>query len=266
MTQNEEVVHVVRKVLGTDVIGMYLHGSAVSGGLRPHSDIDVFAVVRRRTTARERRTLVEELMEFSGERARRGPARPVELTIVVQSRVNPWTYPPSREFQYGEWLRDEYERGGTPSPAPDPDLAPLITMVLSAGAPLTGPPPGEVLAPVPREDLLRAIVAGVPELLAELETDTRNVLLTLARIWTTLATGSLTSKDAAADWALDRLPPAHRPVLAHARAVYLGEVEENEEIGESWDGRLSDAGRHAEYVVGEIRRLAADVPGSRTHR
>ncbi|MFF0448778.1 aminoglycoside adenylyltransferase family protein [Streptomyces sp. NPDC004609] len=260
MTQTEDVVHVVREVLGTDVVGMYLHGSAVSGGLRPHSDIDVFAVVRRRTTVRERRALVEELMEFSGERARRGPARPVELTIVVQSEVSPWRYPPNCEFQYGEWLRDAYESGGTPSPAPSPDLAPLITMVLSADAPLTGPPPGEILAPVPHEDLLRAIVAGVPELLAELETDTRNVLLTLARIWTTLATGALVSKDAAADWALERLPAAHRPVLAHARAVYLGEDEE------SWDGLLADAGRHAEFVVGEIGHLAEGAPGPRTHR
>ncbi|MGW1609082.1 DUF4111 domain-containing protein [Streptomyces sp. NPDC002285] len=66
----------------------------------------------------------------------------------------------------------------------------------------------------------------MPDLLPELDTDTRNVLLTLARIWTTLATGAIRSKDAAADWALARLPAEHRPVLAHARAVHLGDEEE----------------------------------------
>lgn len=130
------------------------------------------------------------------------------------------------EFLYGEWLRDEYERGTLPGPEPMPDLAPLLTMVLLADAPLHGPPPADLLAPVPPADLRRAITAGVPELLAELDTDTRNVLLTLARIWTTLATGTIRSKDAAADWALARLPAEHRPALEHGGAVYLGDEEE----------------------------------------
>ena len=40
---------------------------------------------------------------------------------------------------------------------------------------------------------------GVPSLMADLADDTRNVLLTLARIWTTVATGEIRSKDEAAD-------------------------------------------------------------------
>lgn len=39
--------------------------------------------------------------------------------------------------------------------------------------------------------------------------------------WTTLATGEIRTKDAAADWAMAHLPPEHRPVLAHARHLYL---------------------------------------------
>lgn len=77
------------------------------------------------------------------------------------------------------------------------------------------------------EDLRRAIVAGVPDLLDELDSDTRNVLLTLARIWMTLDTGEITSKDIAADWAIARLPEAERRVLAHARAIYLGDEAED---------------------------------------
>ncbi|MFJ4472966.1 DUF4111 domain-containing protein [Streptomyces sp. NPDC089424] len=104
-----------------------------------------------------------------------------------------------------------------------PDLAPLITMVRQGDTPLHGPPPAALPAPVPHADLRRAIVEGDPELLADLGPDTRNVLLTLARIWVTLATGAIRSKDAAADWAPERLAPAHRPSLAWARAGYLGQ-------------------------------------------
>ncbi len=136
--------------------------------------------------------------------------------MVVQSDVRPWRYPPRVEFQYGEWLRDDYAAGVIPSPTTSSDLAPLLTMVLQADRPLSGPPPAEVLDPVPPSDLRRAIVEGVPALVDELETDTRNVVLTLVRIWATLATGQVTSKDAAADSALARLSQEHRAVVARA--------------------------------------------------
>ncbi|MGW6460803.1 aminoglycoside adenylyltransferase family protein [Streptomyces sp. NPDC055078] len=256
MTQTESVVRLVRGTFGPDVVGAYAHGSAVLGGLRPYSDIDVLVVSRRRTTAPERRALVDALLEISGGGAARGEPRPVELTVVVRSEIRPWRYPPVCEFQYGEWLRDDYERGWTPSPEPSPDLAPLITMVLLGNTALLGPPPAQVLDPVPHDDLRRAIAAGVPELLADLEEDTRNVVLTLARVWATLATGTILSKDAAAAWALDRLPAAHRPVLARARAVYLG----NE--AERWDDLGPRLRPYADEVAGVIGRLTASGGGS----
>ncbi|MEU0934612.1 aminoglycoside adenylyltransferase family protein [Embleya sp. NPDC005971] len=252
MASTEDIVRLVRDTLGAEqIVGAYLHGSAVLGGLRPRSDVDVLVVVRRATTAVRRRALVEGLLAISGERALGGPARPVELTVVVQSEVRPWRYPPRCEFQYGEWLRTEYERGTTPAPEPSPDLAPLLTMVLLGRAALVGPPPDEVLDPVPHADLRRAIVAGVPELLAEAETDTRNVLLTLARIRTTLETGTIHSKDAAADWVLARLPVEHRPVLARARAGYLGAEDED------WQEWLPQVRAHTAYAATAIARSAA---------
>jgi hypothetical protein len=76
---------------------------------------------------------------------------------------------------------------------------------------------------VPRIDFVRALVDSIPVLMPGIEEgdDTQNGLLTLARIWTTLATGDIRSKDEGANWALARLPEEHRPVLAHARAAYL---------------------------------------------
>ena len=247
LPDTQHLLPLLHRTLADTVLGIYLHGSATLGGLRPHSDLDVLVVVREPTTQAQRRSLVEELMKVSG-----AAARPVELIVVVQDDVRPWRYPPTCDFLYGEWLRDEYERGGTPGPEPSPDLAPLLTMVLLADAPLHGPPPADLLDPVPHADLRRAIVAGVPELVGELDTDTRNVLLTLARIWTTLATGAIRSKDAAADWALPRLPAEHRPVLAHARAIYLGERDER------WESDLLPGVRPcADFLVQAIGRQRA---------
>lgn len=265
--QLDLVLRLVHDVLGAEVAGVFLHGSAVLGGLRPDSDLDVFVVARRRMTDHERRNLLHGLLGISGRGARNGePGRPVELIVVAQGDVRPWRYPPRCEFLYGEWLREEFERGEVPAPAIMPDLAPLITMVLLGDAPISGPPPARLLDPVPHEDLRRAIVAGVPELLADLASDTRNVLLTLARVWTTLATGTVASKDMAASWALDRLPDRHRPVLARARSLYLGgrhslaaPADPPDSVGagsESWDGEMPAVRAHVDVVVRAIEQLA----------
>ncbi|MFF3543256.1 aminoglycoside adenylyltransferase family protein [Streptomyces platensis] len=257
MDQIAEIVGLVGGVLGPDVLGAYLHGSAVLGGLRPASDVDVLVVSWRRMDERERRALLGGLLGISGAR---NNVRPVELTVVVQSEVRPWRYPPTGDFLYGEWLRVEYEAGEVPRPEPMPDLALLITMALAAEHPLAGPRPAKVLDPVPHSDLVRANVAGLPGLLDSLGGDTRNVLLTFARIWSTLATGQLRSKDAAADWALAQLPPEHRPVLEHARQLYL-HCRYSEE---SWSETLQAQVRpHADCVLAEINRLGTGASGRR---
>ncbi|KAF3463426.1 aminoglycoside adenylyltransferase family protein [Streptomyces sp. Tu 3180] len=250
MNQLQEIAGLAGGVLGGDLVGAYLHGSSVLGGLRPASDVDVLLVSRRSMDERERRALLGGLLEISG--SRKG-ARPVELTVVVQSGVQPWRYPPTCDFLYGEWLRAEYEAGQVPRPEPMPDLALLITMALTGDCPLAGPRPTQVLGPVPHSDLVRASVAGIPELLDDLDGDTRNVLLTFARIWTTLGTGRIRPKDAAADWALARLPPEHRPVLEHARQLYLN-CRYSEE---SWSETLQAQVRpHVDRVLAEIDRLS----------
>jgi streptomycin 3"-adenylyltransferase len=212
------------------------------------SDIDILVVTLRPATIDEKRALIAKLLPISGHGNPTRMSRSVELTIVVQSDVRPWRYPPRLDFQYGDWWRVEFERGElTPWTSPNPDLALVLQMVLAANRPLFGPPPAEVLDPVPPADFRRALMDVIPALLDDLDGDEANVTLTLARIWTTLATGVIRSKDAAADWALTRLPPEHRAVLEHARAIYLGQAVDE------WGDLLPRVRPHVEHVLGEIR-------------
>ena len=252
--QIERVVDGVREALRPALLGVYLFGSAVLGGLRPKSDIDVMALTRRPTTPDEKRDLIRHLLAVSGRQ------RHVEVTVVAQPAIRPWRYPPERDFQYGDWWRDRFEAGELePWAAPtDPDLASLITLVLQADRALLGPPPDEVFDPVPRGDYVEALRTCVRDVLADLRAgsdDTRNYVLTLARIWHSLSTDGIQTKDGAAAWALERLMPEHRPVLARARAIYLG-VEE-----ERWDDLRARVVPWAELVAGEIDRVPSEPAG-----
>jgi predicted nucleotidyltransferase len=246
-----EVVAIAREVLGDAVVGAYLHGSAVLGGLHPTSDLDVLAVVSRPTTESERRAIVDRLLEISGRRAHRGPARPVEFNILLASAIRPWVHPPSVELLYGEWERDRYEAGFVPAPRPHADFAPIIAITRDHGWSLYGPPPPEVFDAIPAEDIRRAIVAGVPFLIDDLPTDTRNVLLTLARGWFTLQTGEIASKDHAAAWVVERMPEVLAGPLNLARAMYLEGWDRDE-----WGDELPAARATADHLVDEIRRAS----------
>ncbi len=236
MEQLDRVQSLVSDVLGDAVLGIYLHGSAVFGGLQARSDLDVAAVISRPSTGDQRRELIERLMPMSGRGDPSGRSRSVELTIVVQGEVRPWRYPPPLELMYGDWWRAEYEAGNfAPWESPNPDLALMLSQVLAVDRPLVGPPPGELLDPVPPGDLRRAMLDGMPGLLADLDGDEANVILTLARICSTLETGRIVPKHEAADRILGQLPAEWRPALARARAVYLGELPD------VWRGWASQA-------------------------
>lgn len=247
-------------MLGDALLGAYLHGSAVLGGLRPSSDLDVLVVVDRATTKDQRQAITGRLLEISGRRAYRGAGRPVELTVLVAADVRPWPFPPRVEMTYGEWLRDDYEAGVVPEPHEMLDLGPEIEITLRGNDVLFGPPPARLLDAVPARELRRSIVAGVPSLLAELESDTRNVLLTFARIWFTLETGTVSSKDVAAAWVLERLPDAHRAVLVRARELYLLGADDD------WAPVMAAVHAHADVVVAEIERLSKADRSSRSAR
>jgi len=245
--QLERVVALVQEVIGKDALAVALYGSAVASGLRPSSDLDVLVIARRATSAAQRRRLIASLLPISGSRAVGGPARSIELTIVVQVAVRPWRYPPEVDFQYGDWMRAEFARGDlAPWKAPNPDLAILLTAALQDSRSLRGRPIEELVDPVPRGDLVRAIVDELPALLGDLEDDTRNVVLTLARIWMTLETGQIRSKSTAAEWALERLPPERRAVLERALAIYVGDEPER------WEDLRPLVHSHAAFIVEQV--------------
>jgi len=152
-------IGVIREVLGDATVAVYLYGSAVTGGLRADSDLDVLVIRERSLSDAERTAMIQRLLPISGRRAAGGPARSLELSIVAWSALSPWRYPPSIEFQFGEWMRSKLEQGELPEwPHPDSDVAILVETAFRAAVPLLGPPIAAILDPIPRADLYHAMV------------------------------------------------------------------------------------------------------------
>lgn len=239
-TQVAQAVAVIDEHLGSTLRAVYLFGSAVEGGLQPGSDIDLLVTVDARPGEAVRRALQMDLLGISASPDMADEHRPLEVTVVVHDDVVPWRYPARRELQFGEWLRQDLLAGEMEPALLDHDLAILLTKVRRNSIALVGPAAGGVFAPVPQQDLRRALADTIAQwnTPADWAGDERNVVLALARIAFTAETGGITSKNDAADWLLARLPEAHRGILRDARDAYLG-----------GSAVLLDAGRIAAFVA-----------------
>lgn len=247
-TQVLQAQALLSRQLGAQLLGLYLYGSFVDGGLRAHSDIDLLAVIERPLTDDGRLDLMRQLLALS---APPGDAelRPLEVTFLVLSDIVPWRHPARRELQFGEWLRSEVEAGVVAPAQPDPDVALLVTQARGRGIALQGPDAGELLPRVPRQHVRDAIAAMMPEVARNWRGEEKHALLTLARMWVTLQTGGIVAKDVAAVRIGNELPQVHRPVLDHARAVYLGAAADE---WESWQDRTGPCVRFMEQAIGGL--------------
>lgn len=251
------VTALLRQVLGEGLAAVYLHGSAVGGGLHPQSDLDLLAVTEAVLTDAQRRALLAGLLALSGRHpARPGRPRPVEVTVFCRAALS-GAGDPRAEFVYGEWLRDGFAGGAVPGPVADPDHLLVLAQARLGALPLLGPDPDRLLPAISPRRVRQAMRDALPALMAGLREDQRNTLLTLARMWHTTVTGAFAGKDAAAAWACARLDPPDAALLAAARRAYLGQIRDD------WRGREAGVLRLAGTMRDRIAAALAQGPPPR---
>ena len=249
LAQARAATGLLRDAFGPDLVAVYLYGSATMAGLRPSSDLDIFAVLREGMSDESRWQLARSLMPISRKGERPPDWRPLEVTVVAVPDIQPWRHPAARQFQYGEWLQKAIdEETAELGPVVDADVSLLITQVRMFGLPLFGPGPNQVLPEVPAGDRLAAFQQTVKDVMPGLQEDSTMGLLTLARVWYTLETGGFTSKDGAGDWAVARLDRALRGPLDVAVAAYRGELTPD------WEAIRAQMTATADAMVSAIRR------------
>lgn len=245
----------ISRHLGNTLQAIHLFGSAVDGGLKPQSDIDLLVTVSEPLTNSVRQGLMMDLQAISAWPVANG-IRPLEVTVIQHAAVIPWRYPPMRECQYGEWLRDELAAGQIQGACTDHDLAILITKARTHSICLLGTPAAKLFEPVPQHDLLNAYSDTLAQWQAptDWEGDERNVVLALARIWFSLETGGFAPKDRAAQWAIQRLPAQHQTVLHGAMTSYLGQGPDQT------SENSTQVAAYVHYIKARINALALFAP------
>lgn len=242
---------VIERHLAATLDTIHLFGSAIDGGLKPDSDIDLLVTVSAAPNDSLRQALMLDLLKVSSPPGDGGTWRPLELTVVARSEVVPWRYPARRELQFGEWLRHDILSGTFEPAVLDHDLAILLTKARQHSLALLGPSAATFFEPVPKEHFSKALFDTIAQWNAESDWkgDERNVVLALARIWYSASTGLIAPKDVAAAWVSERLPAEHRPLICKARAAYLGSEDDDLAM------RVEETAAFVRYAKATIERI-----------
>ena len=212
----------VQRILGDDLLGMYIYGSLASGDFNPlTSDIDFLAVTRAR-----------------GEANALFASPLCELHAQLIAGGNPWAsrlegaYIPLETLRHPDPAAPAFpctNEGKFYLAQMEDDWAIRRHLLLKAAIVLAGPPVQEFIDPASPEELRRAVSAFLydwwqpmiersPSVPFRLDTAEyqRYAVLTMCRILNTLRTGEFLSKAAAGRWALQTLDSRWQPLIQRA--------------------------------------------------
>jgi Aminoglycoside adenylyltransferase, C-terminal domain len=226
----------LRRLLGDDLVGAYLIGSGALGGAAAQSDVDVVAVCATDPPEERRRAVAAGL----GELAMTWPMRGLELVLYARAAVAT----PARRPRFAVNLN---AGPGTPfhasyDPADEPAHWFLLDLAIlrANGRALDGPPPAELVGPIPRRWQLEAVRDSLAWHQAN-EPALQQSVLNACRGWRYAAEDVWSSKQDAAAWALDRTDdpatvstalairhgdPAHHPLDPARVRAFQGHVLE----------------------------------------
>jgi hypothetical protein len=209
------VAAVLRELLGDGLVAAYLIGSGALGGAsEARSDVDVVAVCAAPPAGDVERALVARL----GTLAITWPLRGLEFVLYTRAAVADPARVPHWELNLN--VGQGMERHLSRDPAADPPhwFVLDLDILRGHGRTLTGPPPAELVGPIPRRWVLEAVRESL-RWHGEHEPNLSQSVLNACRGWRFTAEGVWSSKGDAAAWARPRTDdPALLDAALAARA------------------------------------------------
>ena len=234
-----------KEILQDNLVGVYLHGSAVMGCFNPaKSDIDLIVVVKDSIPDTIKRSFMDMVTAINA----KGPAKGIEMSIVKQCVCNPFVYPTPFELHFSvahlSWYKKDPDDYVSKMKGEDKDLASHFTIITHRGKCLYGAPIKDVFADVPARDYMDSIWNDIADSEEEITENPMYLILNLARVFAYAKQGLVLSKKEGGEWALDNLPGKYHSLIKNALSEYSGGAEI------TYDGSL--AKDYAQYMLRQI--------------
>lgn len=247
----DKFTNICHRILGENLVGVYLHGSAAMGCFQPMlSDLDLIAVVEERLADAVKLAFLEEVADLN----EIAPAKGIEMSIVRRQFCNPFTYPTPFELHFSvshlDWYREASQDYVEKMKGVDKDLAAHFTILIKYGIVLWGERIEAVFGNVPPENYRDSICCDVENAAEDMEKNPMYMTLNLCRVLAHLREGKILSKRQGGEWGLAVLPGEFGGIIREALDCY-GAGREMKAKGET-------PGQFAAYMTKEIQNLIPD--------
>lgn len=241
----KKFVEGAQTILGDNLIGVYLHGSAVMGCFHPKvSDLDLIIVVQYQVTPQAKRAIMDMVVSCNEMAPRKG----IEMSIVTREVCAPFVYPTPFELHFSvmhlNWYLAAPEDYIAKMNGTDRDLAAHFTVLRQRGRCLCGEPIESVFARVPEEAYMDSILGDIADAKEDIPEDTMYLTLNLARVLAYQRDKEVLSKSEGGRWALCNLPKEYHSLIRDA----LQEYESGAEV--TYDVKCAE--KYAEYMLARI--------------
>lgn len=234
-----------RTVLGGNLAGIYLHGSAAMGCFNPaKSDLDLILVVKNDIPDAQKLAFMEEVVRFQ----EHAPAKGLELSVVKREFCRPFAYPTPFELHFSpmhlNWFLKNPQEYVRRMKGTDRDLAAHFTIIRRYGKVLYGAGIEEIFGEVSGEDYLDSIKADIENAREDIVTEPVYVILNLCRVLAYLREELVLSKKDGGAWSMERLPQELGTLVRDALQSY----ESDEEMAVEPEAAV----RFADYMLKQI--------------
>lgn len=236
-----------KKILQENLVGIYLHGSAVMGCFNPEkSDIDLIIVVNQPLLDSVKREYMDMVVKYNV----LTPAKGIEMSIVLRDVCKPFVYPTPFELHFSsmhlKWYKDNPQEYIRKMRGDDADLTAHFTVLNKRGTCLYGAPINSVFAKVPNDDYMDSIWNDIASATDNIDEDTMYLTLNLARVLVYKEEGLVFSKKEGGEWAIKHLPTEYHKLVKDCLREY------SEGVKITYDETL--AKRYVKYVIARIQQ------------
>lgn len=238
-----------QSVLGENLVGVYLHGSAVMGCFNPKkSDLDFIVVVKDDLSAAVKRQYMDMVVALNEQ----APAKGIELSVVRETVCRPFVYPTPFVLHFSaahlNWYQSNPADYVNKMNGTDKDLAAHFTILYHRGKTLCGKEIRAVFSEVDPADYLDSIQGDVENAVEEITEHPMYITLNLCRVLAYQKEHLILSKQEGGLWGLANLPAKYTTLLSDALAEYRG--------GASMKPDKERAREYAAYMLEQLQRAA----------
>ncbi len=239
-----------QEILGDKLVGIYVHGSIAFGCFNWNtSDIDFLVVVNDKLTLNEKELLIKRLIALEDS----APNKGFEMSVVLDSVVNPFSYPTPYELHFGnEYLKDakkELRHFCMNMNGVDKDLASHIIVIHTCGVTLYGEEINKVFGIVKKEYVVDSNYNDIKDAKNRIHDNPVYYILNLCRFLAYLEDGVVLSKVDGGLWVITNRSIGYDNVIQNAIDSYQknAEFREKKDVMAFVDAVFDDITLYCKY-------------------